>query len=279
MGRKIGERIRGALEAAAALGGGWICVREYAPEAHTVLRVAAPSAARIHYHPYCRACMGKFGRENCLREHGEDLRAECLRSDGAFRNTCWAGVTEEIVPLYLGGSPVAAVHLCGGRRAEDAPAAEGPAFREAWEALPEWDGEKAAAVGELLTAAFSSVGRDAEELGDSPPPEGEGPGAPAVRYYIHEHLADPELSVTTAAEAMGVSREYLSRRFRGETGITLRDYIRAERMDRARLLLRNTDRPVAEIAGQCGYADPGHFARVFRKKTGSAPGVWRRSGE
>ena len=275
MERKIGETYRRALEAAAALGGGWICVREFAPEAHTVLRIASPSAARIHYHPYCRACMGRSGRAACLREHGERVFEACRKAGGAFRNTCWAGVTEEIVPLYLGDAPVAAIHLCGGRRPEDGPIVP-EALRPVWATLPEWDGETADAVGALLAAALEAAGRDAAALGETPPFEGAAPGAPAVGFYVHEHLADPELSVTGAAEALGVSREYLSRRFRGETGITLRDFIRTERMARARLLLRNTDRSVSEIAAQCGYADPGHFTRVFRKETGLAPGAWRR---
>jgi len=43
------------------------------------------------------------------------------------------------------------------------------------------------------------------------------------------------------------------------------------RMDEARRLLRETKRSVVDVALEVGYANPSHFARVFRRETGLSP--------
>ena len=287
MERGLSDRYRQALEAAAELSGGWLCIREFDPAAHTALRIAAGSAARIHYAPWCRLCHRYRENAACLRDHGEHLRQTCLAERGTVSVTCWAGVTEQAVPLFAGETLAAVILLGGGRKGPFsalpdrvagilrslAPQGEAEA---AYEALPVWDEGRMRAVGALLEAALEAAEEDAALVQEDAGPEAERLGAPAVRYYVYEHLSEPTLNVSSAAAVLGVSREHLSRRFRSETGVTLRDYIRAERMDRARLLLRNSDRPVSEIAEQCGYSDAGHFARLFRLETGSSPGAWRR---
>jgi len=48
------------------------------------------------------------------------------------------------------------------------------------------------------------------------------------------------------------------------------------RLERARDLLRPTALPIADIAAQIGYQDPGQFAAVFRKVVGTRPSQYRR---
>ena len=48
------------------------------------------------------------------------------------------------------------------------------------------------------------------------------------------------------------------------------------RMDAAKRLLRETKRSVVEIALDVGYANPSHFAQLFRRETGLAPSDYRR---
>jgi len=48
------------------------------------------------------------------------------------------------------------------------------------------------------------------------------------------------------------------------------------RMDEARRLLRETKMSVVEVALDVGYADPSHFAQLFRRETGLSPSDYRR---
>ncbi len=89
---------------------------------------------------------------------------------------------------------------------------------------------------------------------------------------------DPGLNATELAEALGVSREHLTRVFGQETGATPYQYIVRQRMLRACRLLKDSNLSVKEISAQMGYSDPAHFNRVFRQTVLMPPSEFRRSG-
>lgn len=94
--------------------------------------------------------------------------------------------------------------------------------------------------------------------------------------YIAERYADPNLSVGSVADALGISRRQLERDFRSENGYTAREYIERARMqEAARLLLEQPNATVAEIAEQVGISAPGNFFRIFRKRFGTTPAAFR----
>ena len=64
--------------------------------------------------------------------------------------------------------------------------------------------------------------------------------------------------------------------FRATTGQTPYGYLRARRVERARVLLATTDLPAAAIAAQVGFSSPSHLGRVFRALCGVTPGRYRR---
>jgi AraC family transcriptional regulator len=95
-----------------------------------------------------------------------------------------------------------------------------------------------------------------------------------VRERIHDELPDrPALG--DLAEDAGVSREHLARAFRRAEGRSIGAYLRAARLDRAAAELRDTDRPIAEIALRCGFADQSHLTRAFRWRFRQPPGAFR----
>jgi transcriptional regulator GlxA family with amidase domain len=96
-----------------------------------------------------------------------------------------------------------------------------------------------------------------------------------AQQWFDDHLdaADP---VAGMAARAGVSSRTLTRRFRAATGLTPVHYVQAVRVERARQLLESSGLPVTEIAPRIGYADVGHFNRVFQRETGLTPGAYRR---
>lgn len=92
--------------------------------------------------------------------------------------------------------------------------------------------------------------------------------------YIQMHL-DEKISLETVAESQGFNKNYLSSRFKKETGQTMGDYIAKAKTDRAKFLLDHTDLPVSEISHQLCYSSESHFGSSFRKMTDMTPTEYR----
>jgi len=67
-----------------------------------------------------------------------------------------------------------------------------------------------------------------------------------------------------------------SRIFRHATGTSFLAYLRNVRVEHAKMLLRTTNLPTAQIAINCGFQSPHHLIRSFKKVTGHTPGDYRR---
>ncbi|HYE06649.1 MAG TPA: AraC family transcriptional regulator [Planctomycetota bacterium] len=98
--------------------------------------------------------------------------------------------------------------------------------------------------------------------------------APGVAY-LSANLARP-LRIRDAAAACGLSEDWFSRRFRRVFGVPPMQHLVRLRLDEARrLLVADPLLPVAEAAKRCGFDDPGHFTRLFRRRHGLAPSAFR----
>ena len=96
----------------------------------------------------------------------------------------------------------------------------------------------------------------------------------SCRDYIDMHPEEP-LSLKILAERVGYNEYYLSRRFKEETGVSVSDYIRSVRVERAKILLASTDLTVGEIAGRLCFSSSSHFSDTFRRLTGMLPQAYR----
>lgn len=99
--------------------------------------------------------------------------------------------------------------------------------------------------------------------------------APAVRC-VEARYGDPELRITELAKACGMSERQLRRVFAEGYGETPLAFLQAFRIRQAQVLLRHTDRTVAEVAQACGFADVYGFSHCFKRHTGTSPQTYRR---
>lgn len=76
---------------------------------------------------------------------------------------------------------------------------------------------------------------------------------------------------TELARRLDSSEGHLSRTFHRATGLRLVDYVARYRAERARVLLRGTERPITDIAFACGFQSLSQFHRVFRAQFGKRP--------
>ena len=90
------------------------------------------------------------------------------------------------------------------------------------------------------------------------------------------HLGD-ELSLPDLAAAVSLSPSHFSHLFKELVGETPHGYLANLRLERARVLLVETDLPITEIAGLVGFHSPGHFASAFKAAAGVTPRAFRQS--
>ncbi|MCH3947886.1 MAG: AraC family transcriptional regulator [Olsenella sp.] len=105
---------------------------------------------------------------------------------------------------------------------------------------------------------------------------GEDPSALvlSVTNYVRGHIYEP-LRTEDVAQALFVSRGFLSTRFKQETGMGLADFIRREKVAEAKSLLRNTEQSILDISTYLGFCSQSHFNAVFKRETGMTPREWR----
>ncbi|WNI14842.1 AraC family transcriptional regulator [Actinacidiphila sp. ITFR-21] len=98
----------------------------------------------------------------------------------------------------------------------------------------------------------------------------------AMVGLMHAAYARP-LGLDEIARAAHLSPTSASRFFRRSTGTTITAYLNRLRIEAACHLLRDTDRPVAGIAADCGYASLANFNRRFRELKDASPREFRRN--
>jgi AraC-like DNA-binding protein len=101
------------------------------------------------------------------------------------------------------------------------------------------------------------------------------PVAEAMRI-VRQDLSR-RLTLEELAEAVGLSAYQLDQRVRRLFRLSACQLLVKVRMDEAARKLRETDRSLALIAGDCGYADQSAFTRQFKTSTGHTPGEYRRT--
>lgn len=97
----------------------------------------------------------------------------------------------------------------------------------------------------------------------------------SIKQYIETHL-DHELSRKELANHVFLSESYVSHIWHDATGCSLKDYVTAVRMERARKMLRETALPVSRIAALLGYTHFSNFSNMFRKKNRLSPAEYRK---
>ena len=84
-----------------------------------------------------------------------------------------------------------------------------------------------------------------------------------------------EWPVQRLARVSGVSEAHFARSFKQAFGVPPHRYLLTRRVERAKMLLRETDLSITEIAFQTGWQSLGTFGRTFRDITGESPSTIR----
>ncbi|BCM90048.1 regulatory protein PchR [Abditibacteriota bacterium] len=133
-------------------------------------------------------------------------------------------------------------------------------------------------AGALLLAVFGQIERELRLIGEVA--RHERVGADAVRRVQRareqlEHELESPPSIETIAARVGWSGDHLRRMFRAVLNTSPLEIQTSARIRRAQELLRYGELPTREVASRCGFDDPSHFSRVFKRETGLSPREWQ----
>lgn len=97
----------------------------------------------------------------------------------------------------------------------------------------------------------------------------------SIMQWLEEHFQE-DFHLEELAEALHLSKFYVSRVFRLETGGSITDYIAARRMKEASLLLQTTSLSIERIGMEVGMRNTSYFCQLFRKTVGISPKQYRK---
>ena len=92
--------------------------------------------------------------------------------------------------------------------------------------------------------------------------------------YIYKHLHE-RITLQDLAEYTQLSESYLSRLFKKNLGISVSDYIREKKIEKAENLLKYSDYSYIEIANYLAFSSQSHFIQLFEKQVGMTPRKYR----
>ena len=92
-----------------------------------------------------------------------------------------------------------------------------------------------------------------------------------IREYYNQGITLEEIAVR-----LHVTEEYLSTRFKKETGKSFTETIRKFRIEKIKELLRMSTLKLNQIADIVGYSDPKYMSKVFKEEVGILPSEYRK---
>lgn len=97
-----------------------------------------------------------------------------------------------------------------------------------------------------------------------------------IMNYIQNHYQNVTLDVLV--DQFHLTKPYLSKYIKMKSGMTFQEAVKAARMKKARIMLKETSQTVESIAASVGYENVEHFNRLFKKLYNMTPSQYQREG-
>ena len=99
-----------------------------------------------------------------------------------------------------------------------------------------------------------------------------------AKAYVSEHISR-RITITDIADAIGISKNYLTNVFSGTEGIPLMEYINRSKLSHMLVLIRRYNYTLAQAGKQVGFTDVNYISRVFKRYYGMTVTEYKRSME
>lgn len=140
------------------------------------------------------------------------------------------------------------------------------------------DDASLASIGTALVVRALALCRTGRETPDREPPRSALPTwrLKRVVQHVDAHL-ERRVTLADMAAVAGLTRMHFAAQFRRATGTSPHGYLLQRRVERAKALLRDSSRPLVDIALSVGFGTQPHFTTVFKRFVGQTPHRWRQS--
>lgn len=92
--------------------------------------------------------------------------------------------------------------------------------------------------------------------------------------YIQIHSAE-KLNIVDIAAHIGYTEYYFSRKFKNEVGVSVKEYIKQAKIERAKIMLTSGKQSILDISETLNFSSQSYFANIFRKHTGMTPAEYK----
>ena len=132
----------------------------------------------------------------------------------------------------------------------------------------------ASAVARRLVVAPHRQGGQAQFIEQPLPPAASNARLAGLLDRLRGDLASPH-TVDSIAASAALSRRSLTRHFRAITGLSVHQWLLAERLALCQRLLEAGPQPLERVADLCGFGSATSLRQHFRTRFGLTPGAWR----
>ncbi|MBQ9501284.1 MAG: helix-turn-helix domain-containing protein [Lentisphaeria bacterium] len=225
----------------------------------------------LHRAPCCLFWYG--ARERCNDHCSFGAKREAGTAKAAFVSTCFCGVTELVMPLFI-GSVHAATIFAGAYRKKDFDVSAFPQrYRKVYGELPVWNEARRPELEALLLSAGYALLHLADALRSRYSVEQGRSGR--IRRFFRSRFSE-NVGVADLAADLELSESRTEHILLETFGRGFSELLRAERLRQVEKQLDESDLPLKKIARMTGFSSEYYLSTVFKKTHGIPPGVWRR---
>lgn len=91
-----------------------------------------------------------------------------------------------------------------------------------------------------------------------------------IIYYINTHYSQP-ITLKILCDVFFMSKVSLCKKFKEVMNCSIMEYVMRIRLNKAKVLLRDTDKSIEEVAFECGFSSANYFGLTFKKEIGLSP--------
>ncbi|MCD0469977.1 two-component regulator propeller domain-containing protein [Flavobacterium sp. JAS] len=92
-----------------------------------------------------------------------------------------------------------------------------------------------------------------------------------ILHFINENISEPELTVELLSSKIFLSRSQLYRKIKTLTGVSVNEFIRNVRLEKAKQLIEKGNNNINEISYKVGFTSPSYFTKCYKIKYGHLP--------